>query len=77
MHEQLSTETRGLKYDLSVPLLPYFIYKCGKGSGETVWMRTLVWTLVARQCDKYKNVMCRSNNIISFSIMLILQVKSC
>ena len=37
----LSSRARGLVFDLSLPLLPYFVYVNGKGSVETLNIRRL------------------------------------
>ena len=41
-HAEVSSGARGLNFDLSLHLYPYFAYASGEGSDETAHMRRLV-----------------------------------
>ena len=53
MHAQLSSGAQDLIFDLSINLLPYFIYASRKGSGKTALKHWKVWRLAACICFKY------------------------
>ena len=53
MHTQPSGRARGLVFDLSLRLLPWFV----EGSGDTVQMCSLSVFAIC-WCDKYQNSMC-------------------
>ena len=52
MHVQLSSGAIYLKLGMSLYLHHYFVYARSEGSGETVLMHSLAWTLTARICGK-------------------------
>ena len=53
-HAQPFRGTRDLSFCLNVPLDSLLVWASSGGSGETVRMRRLAWTFVARIGDKYQ-----------------------
>ena len=57
-HAHLSSGATGLKFGLSLPLLPYFVCARSEGSDESAHMRRLVSAFAGRRWDKYQHFLC-------------------
>ena len=55
-HGDVSSLARGRIFDMSLYLLPNFVYARSEGSGETGRMRRLAWAFAAHRCDKNRNL---------------------